>query len=132
LLLAVRKGMTRRARRTTAPDGGKPPLSWQGVLFAFAANTFLVTVLTELVQTLTLSIEYEAIATLFGPLLAGVLTALYVRQRGGMHAFLGGMASVAPLMFFVFLGSWQPALYAGAFCTIGGALTEIVQRRGKG
>ncbi|MBE2237082.1 MAG: hypothetical protein IAE81_04790 [Caldilineaceae bacterium] len=123
--------MTRRARRTAAPDRVKPPLSWQGVLFAFAANTFLVTVLTRFVQTLTLPIEYEVIATLLGPLLAGVLTALYVRQRGGMHAFLGGMVSVAPLVLFVFLGSWQPALYAGAFCTIGGALTEVVQRRRK-
>lgn len=91
----------------------------------------LVTVLTSLVQTTRLPIEFETLATLFGPLLAGMLTALYVRQRGGMHAFLGGMVSVLPLTFFIFQGSWQPALYAGAFCTIGGALTEVVQRRGK-
>lgn len=123
--------MTRRSRRSAAPDAAKAPLSWQGALFAFATNMLLVTVLSGLVQTLTLSIEYEIIATLLGPLLAGVLTALYVQRRGGMHAFLGGMVSVLPLTFFIFQGSWQPALYAGAFCTIGGALTEVVQRRAR-
>ncbi len=120
--------MSRRSHRSAAP-AAKAPLSWQGALFAFATNLLLVTVLTGLVQTLTLPIEYEIIATLLGPLLAGALTALYVRQRGGMHAFLGGMLSVLPLTIFVFQGAWQPALYAGAFCTIGGALTEVVQRR---
>ena len=120
--------MSRRSHRSAAP-AAKAPLSWQGALFAFATNLLLVTVLTGLVQTLTLPIEYEIIATLLGPLLAGALTALYVRQRGGMHAFLGGMLSGLPLTIFIFQGAWQPALYAGAFCTIGGALTEVVQRR---
>lgn len=123
--------MSKRTRRTTASAAAKPPLSWQGALFAFATNMLLVTVLTGLVQTMALPIEFEALATLAGPLLAGVLTALYVRYRGGMHAFLGGMLSVLPLTFFIFQGAWQPALYAGAFCTIGGALTEVVQRRVK-
>jgi len=107
----------------------KPPLRWEGAVFAFASNLLLVTVLTGLVQTTQLPIEFEIIATLFGPLLAGVLTAFYVRERGGMHAFLGGMLSVLPLTFFIFQGSWQPALYAGAFCTIGGALTEVILRK---
>ena len=120
--------MSRRSHRSAARTA-KAPLSWQGALFAFATNLLLVTVLTGLVQTLTLPIEYEIIATLLGPLLAGALTALYVRQRGGMHAFLGGMLSVLPLTIFIFQGAWQPALYAGAFCTIGSALTEVVQRR---
>lgn len=123
--------MTNRRTRRAAPATPKPQLRWEGALFAFATNLMLVTVLTGLVQTLNLSIEFETIATLAGPLLAGVLTALYVRQRGGMHAFLGGMLSVLPLTFFIFQGSWQPALYAGAFCTIGGALTEVFLRRGK-
>lgn len=123
--------MSKRTRRATAAPTAKPPLSWQGALFAFATNMLLVTVLTGLVQTMTLPIEFETIATLAGPLLAGMLTALYVQQRGGMHAFLGGMLSVLPLTVFIFQGSWQPALYAGAFCTIGGALTEVVQRRMK-
>lgn len=123
--------MSKRTRRTTASSMVKPPLSWQGALFAFATNMLLVTVLTGLVQTMTLPIEFETIATLLGPLLAGSLTALYVQQRGGMHAFLGGMLSVLPLTVVIFQGSWQPAVYAGAFCTIGGALTEVVQRRVK-
>lgn len=123
--------MSKRTRRPTTSPTEKPPLAWQGALFAFATNMLLVTVLTGLVQTMTLPIEFEAIATLVGPLLAGVLTALYVQQRGAMHAFLGGMLSVLPLTVFIFQGSWQLALYAGAFCTIGGALTEVVQRRVK-
>jgi hypothetical protein len=102
------------------------------VIFAFAVNMLLVTVGTGLVQTLRLPIEFESIATLAGPLLTGVLTAIYTGQRGAMHAFLGGMLSALPLTFFVFQGAWQPALYAGAFCTIGGALAEIVLRRRAG
>jgi hypothetical protein len=123
--------MSRRSRRAT-PAESKAPLKWEGILFAFASNMLLVTVLTGLVQTTRLSLEFETLATLFGPLLAGVLTALYVGQRGGMHAFLGGMLSVLPLTFFIFQGSWQPAVYAGAFCTIGGALAEVILRRRKG
>ncbi len=122
--------MSRRSRQTT-PAESKAPLKWEGALFAFASNMLLVTVLTGLVQTSRLPLEFETLATLFAPLLAGVLTALYVQQRGGMHAFLGGMLSVLPLTFFIFQGSWQPAVYAGAFCTIGGALTEVVLRRRK-
>ncbi|MFN3980869.1 MAG: hypothetical protein ACK4SA_10860 [Caldilinea sp.] len=132
--------MSRRSRRaapakpkaTSKPQSTpepKPQLRWEGALFAFASNMLLVTVLTGLVQTMRLPIEYEVIATLLGPLAAGSLTAFYVRQRGGMHAFLGGILSVLPLTFFIFQGSWQPALYAGAFCTIGGALTEVMMRR---
>ncbi len=122
--------MSQSPRKTTpANRSAKPPLSWKGVLFAFAANMLLVTVGTGLVQTLRLPIEFEIIATLIGPMLTGVLTAFYTRQRGAMHAFLGGMLSVLPLTFFIFGGAWQPALYAGAFCTIGGALAEIVLRR---
>lgn len=122
--------MSRQKRRAT-PAAPKAQLRWEGAIFAFASNLLLVTVLTGLVQTTRIPIEFEIIATLFGPLLAGMLTAIYVRQRGGMHAFLGGMLSVLPLTFFIFQGSWQPALYAGAFCTIGGALTEVVLRRRK-
>ncbi len=93
---------TPKSQQTSEP---KPQLRWEGALFAFASNMLLVTVLTGLVQTMQLPIEFETIATLLGPLLAGVLTALYVRQRGGMHAFLGGMLSVLPLTFFIFQGS---------------------------
>ncbi|MEJ5247146.1 MAG: hypothetical protein WHS90_05220 [Caldilinea sp.] len=120
--------MSRRSRRDAA-DAPKPQLRWEAALFAFATNMLLVTVLTGFVQTMPLPIEFEVLATVGGPLLAGALTAFYARHRGGMHAFLGGMLSVLPLTFFIFQGNWQPALYAGAFCTMGGALTEVVQRR---
>lgn len=106
----------------------KPPLKWTAVLFAFAANMLFVTVTNSLVQALRWPPELEVLATLVAPFAAGVLTALYARQRGAMHAFLGGLLSVLPLMLFVFGGVWQLAVFAGCFCTLGGALTEIFTR----
>jgi hypothetical protein len=107
----------------------KPPLKWTAVLFAFAANMLLVTLANSLVQALQWPAEFEILATLVAPLVAGLLTALYARVRGGMHAFLGGLLSVLPLLLFTFGGVWQLAVFAGCFCTLGGALTEIALRR---
>jgi hypothetical protein len=107
----------------------KPPLKWTAVLFAFAACVMLVTVTNGLVQTLRWPVEYEVLATLVAPLLAGILTALYVPYRGAMHAFLGGLLSIMPLAVFIFGGVWQFAVFAGAFCTLGGAFTELALRR---
>lgn len=107
----------------------KPPLKWTAVLFALAANTLLVTVSNSLVQTLQWPPEFEVLATLVAPLIAGILTAFYARVRGGMHAFLGGLLSALPLMIFTFGGVWQLAVFAACFCTLGGALTEILLRR---
>jgi hypothetical protein len=107
----------------------KPPLKWNAILFAFAANILLVTVTNGLVQTLHWPPEMEVLATLVAPLLVGILTALYAQQRGGMHAFLGGMLSIPPLVIFIFNGVWQFAVFAGCFCTLGGALTELMLRR---
>ena len=112
-------------RPVTTP---KPPLKWTAVLFALAANMLLVTVTNSLVQALRRPPELEVLATLVAPFVAGVLTAFYARQRGAMHAFLGGLLSVLPLMLFVFGGVWQLAVFAGCFCTLGGALTEIFTR----
>lgn len=109
----------------------KPPLKWTAVLFAFAANLLLVTVANNLVQALQWPPELEVLATLVAPFAAGVLTAFYARVRGGMHAFLGGLLSVLPLLLFTFGGVWQLAVFAGCFCTLGGALTEIFLRRGQ-
>ncbi len=109
----------------------KPPLKWTAILFALAANLLLVTVTNGLVQTLHWPSEYEVLATLFAPLLAGILTALYVPQRGGMHAFWGGMLSILPLAVFIFDGVWQLAVFSGCFCTLGGALTEVMTRRSR-
>ena len=66
------------------------------------------------------------------PVLAGVLTAFYVSQRGGIHAFLGGLLSMAPLGLFIFnnfTNPWQLAIFAMSFCTLGGAATELLLRR---
>jgi peptidoglycan/LPS O-acetylase OafA/YrhL len=107
----------------------KPPLKWTAVLFAFAANMLFVTLANSLVQAAHWPPEFEVLATLVAPFLAGLLTALYARGRGGMHAFLGGLLSVLPLLVFTFGGVWQLAVFAGCFCTLGGALTEIAMRR---
>lgn len=107
----------------------KPPLKWTAILFAFAANILLVTVTNGLVQTLHWPPEAEVLATLVAPLVAGILTALYVPYRGGMHAFWGGMLSILPLAIFIFNGVWQLGVFAGSFCTLGGALTEVITRR---
>lgn len=107
----------------------KPPLKWNAILFAFAANLLLVTVTNGLVQTLQWPPELEVLATLVAPLLVGSLTAIYAQQRGGMHAFWGGMLSILPLAIFIFDGVWQLAVFAGCFCTLGGALTELLTRR---
>lgn len=119
--------MSRQATNKQAARA-KAPLRWTGVVFAFATNLLLVTVVNALVQTLQLPAEFEVLATLVAPVTAGVLTALYVGARGGMHAFLGGMVSVLPLWLLIFNGVWQPAFLAGCFCTLGGAVTEILIR----
>jgi hypothetical protein len=102
----------------------KPPLRWTGVLFALAANWFLVTASDRALSQIS-----AILPVILAPLVAGGLTAFYTRQRGGIHAFLGGMLSVPLLGLLVYPGSWQLALLAGAFCTLGGAVLELVLRR---
>lgn len=107
----------------------KPPLKWTGVLFAFAANMLLTTAADLLVGRIASSSDAEILATMVAPIVAGLLTALYTRQRGGMHALLGGMLSVPALALFVYGNNWQFALLSGLFCTLGGSLTEILLRK---
>jgi hypothetical protein len=115
-----------RGARANQP---KPALRWTGILFAFAANLLLVTLADMLVRRLGGSLNAELLATVVAPLLAGVATALYTDARGGMHAFLGGLLSLPLLGWVVFAGLWRWAIFAAAFCTLGGAFTEIVTRR---
>ncbi len=110
----------------------KPPLRWTAVLFALAVNMLLVTVFRGLVQVVGMPFELNVLDTMVVPLLAGVLTAFYAPYRGGMHAFLGGMLSIPLLAIFIFDGIWQFAIFAGAFCTLGGAITELALRRNRG
>lgn len=106
----------------------KPPLSRTGIVFAFALNLLLTTGADMLVSGLSLGLTAEVFATMVAPIVAGVVTALYVRERGGMHAFLGGVLSIPVLALFIFGQNWQFAILSGLFCTLGGALTEIAMR----
>ncbi len=107
----------------------KPPIHFSGVLFALAANMLLVTAAHMLVAGTALPPEAEVLATFVGPTIAGIATALYVKQRGGMHAFIGGLISVPLLAYVAFGGFWQPAVLVGAFCGLTGSLTEVLLRK---
>lgn len=115
-----------RRQRT---DIAKPPLRWTGVLFALAANVLLVTLADSLVQRIGVGLNMEVLATVVAPFAAGMLTALYAAGRGAMHAFIGSALSAPILSLIVFAGSWQLAVFSMAFCTLGGAFTEIIARR---
>jgi hypothetical protein len=117
-----------RAKTSQTPPA-RPPIRWAGVLFACAANILLVTLMDALVRTLQLNTTFEVLATLAAPLLVGALTTIYVGKRGGIHAFLGGMITIPVLALLTFGGVWAPAILAGAFCGMGGAVTEALTRR---
>ena len=122
-------GENKRLTRRTPPPSEKPPILWTGVLFALAANLLLVTVADSIAEQLQWSGGLESIAVICGALLAGIFTAFYVRQRGGIHAFIGGMISIPILGLFILAGAWQLAIFAGAFCTLGGAIMELGLRK---
>jgi hypothetical protein len=107
----------------------KPPIRWTGVLFALAANILLVTLVDALVARLGGALNLELLATIVAPLVAGIATTLYTGERGAVHAFLGGLLSMPILFLIVFRGVWPLAVFAMAFCTLGGAFAEIATRR---
>ena len=107
----------------------KPPLLATGVIFALAANLLLPTALEALVGLWDVGRFLWWLTGVAAPLLAGTLAALYTRQRGAIHAWIGGMISIPILALFVFPGNWQLAILAGGFCTLGGAITELILRR---
>ena len=112
-------------RRNRPP---KPPIRWTGILFAAAMNVMLVTLAQFLINWLGLSLNFELLATLFAPVAAGALTHYYLRERAGIHAFIGGLISIPILTFLAFSGVWQFGVLAGAFCGLSGALAEIITR----
>ena len=65
----------------------KPPLRWVGVLFAVVVNLLLVTLADLAINQLGLidNINTSVALRLVAPLIAGMLTALYVGSRGGIH-----------------------------------------------
>lgn len=113
---------------STRRDTPKPPLRWTGILFAFAANLLLVTLADTLAGQIGGSLYWELLATIVAPLVAGVAAALYAGVRGAMHAALGGLLSLPVLALAVFPGVWSLAVLSAAFCTLGGAFTELVTR----
>ena len=106
----------------------RPPIRPTGVIFALAANLLLVTAADLVVAQFGLGVNVSVALRLLFPFLAGVITALYVGRRGGMHAFLGGMISIPILGLAIIPGAWQVSLLAGALCTLGGAVTEVLRR----
>ena len=106
----------------------KPGIVWTAVIFGFALNLLLFTVVNAAVGFLVTS-DLLLWVSMLGPLAAGALTALVARQRGGIHALLGGLGTVPIIALYILPGAWRTAVFAACFCTIGGSLTELVQRR---
>jgi len=107
----------------------RTPLNWLGIFFAFAANMLVITVAGYLVDALIPTNRFAQPLIMISALLAGVATAYYVKSRGSMHAFIGGLISIPFLALISFDGAWQPAIVAGALCGMGGALGDLF--RGK-
>ena len=107
------------------------PIQWTGVLFALACNMLLVTVADLVIRDQELGVNLAVVLRLLAPVVAGLLAALYVRQRGGIHAFIGGMITIPLLALLVFRGNWQSALLAGALCALAGAVSEVLLRKRK-
>jgi hypothetical protein len=118
-------------RHASGNNAEKEPLQWTGVLFALATNVLLVTLIDSAGVQFDLGRARFVLPGIVAPLFSGVLTALYTGQRGAMHAFLGGLLSIPVIGWFVLTGAWQLAIFAGSFCTLGGAVAEIVLRRRK-
>jgi hypothetical protein len=106
----------------------KAAMQWTGILFAIAATLLLVTVVDLLITDQGLTVGVAAALRLLAPIVAGVVTALYVRQRGGIHAFIGAIVALPLMALFVFQGNWQSAVLAAALCALAGAVSEIVLR----
>lgn len=88
----------------------------------------LVTVVDLVIGDQDLTVGVAAALRLVAPVVAGVLTALYVRQRGGIHAFIGAIIALPLLAIFVFQGNWQSAVLAAALAALAGAVSEVVLR----
>jgi len=115
--------------RYRASNQEAKPILWTGVLFAIASTLLLVTVVDLLLRERSLDPGLTLALRLLAPALAGLLTALYVRQRGSIHAFIGGMITIPLLALLIFFGNWPYAILAGALCALAGALGEVMLRR---
>lgn len=107
----------------------RPPIRWMAILFAAALNMILVTIADYAIQQWALATMLSALIRIVAPLLAGVLTALYTGERGGIHAFAGGLLSVPLLAVLILPGAWRVSLLMGILCGFGGAFTEFMRKR---
>ena len=87
-----------------------------------------MTVVDLVITNQGLAVTMAVVLRLLGPIVAGVLTAFYVRQRGGIHAFIGALITLPLMALFVFHGNWQSAVLAAALCALAGAVSEVVLR----
>lgn len=115
--------------RQRVPNPERKPILWTGVLFAIAGNLLLVTVVDFAIRNRAIDPGLALALRLLAPMAAGLLTALYVRQRGGIHAFIGGMISIPLFALLIFVGNWPFAILAGALCALAGAMSEVMLRR---
>ena len=109
-------------------EASKAAIQWMGILFAVAVTLLLVTVVDLVITNQGLAVTMAVVLRLLGPIGAGVLTTLYVRQRGGIHAFIGALITLPLMALFVFHGNWQSAVLAAALCALAGAVSEFVLR----
>jgi len=116
----------------------RPPLRPTGIAFAFALNLLLVTLALFVGSGATSGATSStgggllAGLPLVAAIVAGLATAVYVRQRAAIHAALGGLSSVPVLALFLLPGNnWSFAILLGSFCAVGGILGEFRQRRSK-
>lgn len=107
----------------------RPPLRVTGVLFALALNLLLVSAGMMVTNQLGAIGLVRPLLMLGAAALGGVVTTLYVGQRGGVHAFVGGMLSIPLLGFLIVPGEWAFAIYAGTACALGGLLTQQFRRQ---
>ena len=119
---------TAASQKNTAPLK-KPGIRWTAVVFAFAGNLLFITV-ANAAAGLALGSEAALLwASILGPALAGMLTAIVAQQRGGIHALLGSAASIPVIALFLLPGAWRTAIFAACFCTLGAAIAEILMRQ---
>lgn len=102
-------------------------LKFGGIVYPLLINVSLVTI-ASLAAAQFRSINPFLLIALAGAL-TGILTVMYVDERGGTHAFIGGMLSVPFTAWIAFNWTWLPALYGGIFCALAGLLYYRVRKR---
>lgn len=107
----------------------KSPLRPAGIVFAFALNLLLPSLVFVLLGGGQTSADPLTVPALALSLVAGLATTFYVRARSGIHAFIGGLLSAPVLALFVIPGNWRLALLCGSLCALGGILGELYLRR---